>query len=256
MSSDAVPMSLPVPTTGAENPPIVFDDGTGVGATPAGDAQIAQLPQRAPQQRTPSTHPTPEGTGKLPPSDLRRQVRATTAASRLIAWDEITRKALPERIDPRLQQPLPDDWEAALTKTKSNYLKMTKAAAQKYGIPPELLARLFYKESTYDRNKVSDAGARGIAQLMPVAVRELGLNPNTFDYFNAEKSINAGAALLAKYHGEFKDWPKAVAAYNMGNTALREWFDGRPKSTGPDEKVQTALKHIFRGNPLAFGKKP
>lgn len=253
-SSDAKPVSLPVSTSGP-NQSAVSDSGSSVDPTPAHDTQVAQLPQRAPQQQTPSTNPAPQGAGKLPPSDQRRQVRATTAASRLITWDEIIREP-PERIDPRFQQPLPDDWEAAVAKSNSNYLRWTKAAAQKYGIPPELLARLFYKESTYNRNKVSDARAKGIAQLMPIAIKELGLNPNTFDYFDAENSINAGAALLAKYHGEFKDWHKAVAAYNMGNTAVREWFDGHPKYAGPDKEVKATLKHVFRGDPFAFGKKP
>ncbi len=149
-----------------------------------------------------------------------------------------------------MQKPLPDDWEGTLTKINPDYLKWTKAAAEKYGVSPLLLARLFYKESNYDRNARSPRGAKGVAQLRPDAVKELGLNSDTFDYFDAEKSINAGAALLAMYYREFKDWRKAVAAYNMGNTALRNWFAGEANATSPgNRQTQYMLQLVFRGDP-------
>ena len=249
-------MSLPMSTTDATNPSAVFEDGSGLGTIPANDVQIAQAPR--PQQRTqnPSANPKQQRPEPQPASEQQLQVKATKQASRLLTWEDVTRKALPEKIDPRAQQPLPNDWEAALTKVNPNYLKWTKAAAEQYGIPPELLARLLYKESTYDRTKESSKGAKGIAQLMPIAVRALGLDPNKFDYFNAEKSINAGAALLAMYHGEFKDWRKATAAYNMGNTAVRKWFAGEDATSPGNEQTQFLLQHVFRGDPQAFGKKP
>jgi soluble lytic murein transglycosylase-like protein len=118
-----------------------------------------------------------------------------------------------------------------------------------------LLARLLNKESNYDRKKVSPRGARGIAQLMPDAVKDLGFDSNTFDYFNAEKSINAGAAFLAKYYGHFRDWPKTVAAYNWGIGNLHNWLQGDTR-VGPDDETQTMLKHVYRGDPHAFNKKP
>lgn len=166
-----------------------------------------------------------------------------------ISFGSLLRKSTPDS-----SKPLPDDWETAVVRINPNYLKWTKAAAQKHGIPPELLSRLFYKESNFDKSKQSGAGAKGIGQLTWIAIKALGLNPNTFEYFDPEKSINAGAALLAMYYSEFKDWGKAVAAYNMGNTALRDWFKGHPKATGPDREVRATIEHVFRGNPLAFEK--
>ena len=96
-SPGAKPVAFPVSTTSEPNQSAVTDSGSSVDL-PANDTQVAQLPQRVPQQQTPSTNPTSQGVGKPPPSDQRRQVRATTAVSRLITWDEIIRQP-PESID-------------------------------------------------------------------------------------------------------------------------------------------------------------
>jgi soluble lytic murein transglycosylase-like protein len=253
-SVDAQPVSLPMPTTGAANPATVFDDGTGAGTLPANDDQIAQAPR--PRQRTqnPSANPKQQRPEPQPPSEQQLQAKATKQASRLLTWEDVIRKPLPEQLKPEMQKPLPADWEGTLNKINPNYLKWTKAAAEKRGIAPELLARLFYKESNYNGMKASSRGAKGIAQLTPIAVKALGLDSNKFDYLDAEKSIDAGAALLAMYYGEFKDWRKAVAAYNMGNTAVREWFGGNDATSPGNEQTQFLLQHVFRGDPHAFGK--
>lgn len=253
-SSDIKPMSLPAPTTGAGVPSAVFDDSISVGTTPADDVQIAQAPR--PQQRTQKPTPNPKTRELDPPaSEQKLQVNANTQLVREVSWEDLIRQPLP-RIGATDQQPLPDDWEAFLTKISPTYLKWTKAAAEKHGIPPELLARLFYKESNFNKSKQSGAGAKGIAQLTSIAVEALGLDSKKFDYFDAEKSINAGATLLAMYHREFKNWHKAVAAYNMGNTAVRQWFAGEPNATSPrNAQTRYLLQHVFRGDPHAFNKR-
>jgi soluble lytic murein transglycosylase-like protein len=245
----------PLPsTTGAAYPSAAFDVDTGAAAIPVNNVQIAQAPSQPQRRQSPSASPMQQRP-EPPASEQRLQVKATQRFARASTWEDVIRQTLPEKIDPRFQQPLPDDWEAALTKKDPNYLKWTKAAAEQYGIPPELLARLIYKESTYNSNKVSGRGAKGIAQLMPKAVEDLGFDPRTFDYFNAEKSIDASAALLAKYYRHFKDWPKTVAAYNWGIGNLHNWLEG-DRSAGPNDETQTTLKHVFRGNPQAFNKGP
>ena len=247
-------MSLPLPTAGAANPATVFDDGTGVGTLPANDDQIAQAPH--PQQRTQNPSATPQQRPEpQPASEQKLQVKATKQASRLLTWEDVIRQPLPEKIDPKVQQPLPNDWEAALTKIDPNYLKWTKAAAEKYGIPPELLARLLNKESNYDRKKVSPRGARGIAQLMPDAVKDLGFDFKHLRLFQCGKVDKCRRRLSRQYYGHFKDWPKTVAAYNWGIGNLHNWLQGDTR-VGPDDETRTMLKHVFRGDPHAFNKKP
>lgn len=246
------PVSLPTSTKGNINPSVASDGSAGVEQIPANDIQVAQATNRPgkPDQK-PSAAPKEQRAA----GEQELQVKATTQLSRLIAWDNVIRKPLPEKLESLKQKPLPDDWEGAVAKINPNYLKWTKAAAEKYGIPPELLARLINKESEYKPNAVSPKNAKGIAQLMPRAVEDLGIDPKTFDYFNAEKSINASAALLAKYYRHFKDWPKTVAAYNWGIGNLHNWLDG-DKLAGPNDETQETLKHVFRGNPVAFDKRP
>ena len=245
----------PAGIAGPSDPAAGSDTVDDKGSMSQDNVQIAQT-KPAPQRRNPpagSASPKPE-TGELP-----LQVRANQLTDRrrshATSWEELIRQPLPE-IRPIDQQPLPDDWQRTLNAQNPNYVKWTNAAAEKYGIPPLLLARLMYKESNYVRTLVSPRGAKGIAQLMPKAVTEAGLNPATFDYFNAEKSINAGAALLAKYYGEFKDWPKAVAAYNMGNTSVRDWFAGDPATWKNPANAETKrmLQYVFRGEPHAFSR--
>jgi soluble lytic murein transglycosylase-like protein len=251
-------VSLPSSTAGEFIQPVVSDGAPSVTTSPVEEIQVAQAqpsnPKQQHQKQRPSVNPNLHG----PASELGLQVRATqrlnTQLARMDAWEKMIRQPLPETLQPWMQKPLPADWEGTLTKINPSYLKWTKAAAEKYNIPPELLARLFYRESDYIRNRVSGAGAKGIAQLMPIAVKALGLDPRTFDYFDAEKSINAGAALLAKYYDEFKDWPKAVAAYNMGNTAVNNWLAG-DQPHGPNRETQDVLKYVFRGDPYAFRRK-
>jgi hypothetical protein len=118
-SVDAQPVSLPMPATGATNPATVFDDGTGAGTLPANDDQIAQAPR--PQQRTQNPSPNPRQQRPEPPeSEQQLQAKATqrlnTQLARASAWEGIIRQPLPEKIDPKVQQPLPNDWEAALAK--------------------------------------------------------------------------------------------------------------------------------------------
>ena len=224
-------------------------------STPQDTVQIAQA-KPAPQRRDPPAKPAPSkpGTAKLSPEEQERR-RLALQASRDRSWQDLIRQPLP-KIKPTDQQPLPDDWQGTLNTKNPNYAKWTNAAAEKYGIPPLLLARMMYKESRYEKDLISPRGARGIAQLMPDAVKEVGVDPAKFNYFDAEKSINAGAALLAKYHGQLKDWPKAVVAYNMGITGASNWFSGQTAhASNPDNKeTRATLQHIFRGDPDAFSR--
>ena len=141
-----------------------------------------------------------------------------------------------------------------MTRINREYLKWTKAAAEKNGIPPLLLARLFYKESNYDKNQGSKRGGKGIAQLTWFGVKELNLNPDTFNYYYPKTSIDAGAALLGQYYREFKDWPKAVAAYNMGNTETRSFFALGSLKDKLNDETSTLLRYVFRGQPKSFDK--
>jgi soluble lytic murein transglycosylase-like protein len=128
----------------------------------------------------------------------------------------------------------------------------TKEAAQREGIPPALLARLLYKESYYNAKAGSRKGAKGIAQLTPIAIKELGLDPKTFQYFDPKTSIDTGAAYLARLYRRFGDWPSAVGSYNAGPDWLTRWRNGQDKVNGPSSETKTMLQRVFRGDAKIF----
>jgi soluble lytic murein transglycosylase-like protein len=89
-------------------------------------------------------------------------------------------------------------------------------AESKQGLPQNMLARLLWQECRYREDIISGAkkspvGAAGIAQFMPKTAAEMGINP--LDPF---ASIDAAGRMLSRLYGKFKDWSKALAAYNWG----------------------------------------
>jgi soluble lytic murein transglycosylase-like protein len=211
------------------------------------DGELAQAkPQPSPPRQPPKK--SPPAPKKAPtPEELAQQAQRRSDRAR--EWDEIMRTA------PKVTQShqlLPDDWEAHLDKIDPNYARWTKEAAQREGIPPVLLARLLYKESYYNAKAGSLKGAKGIAQLTPITVKELGLNPKTFQYFDPKTSIDTGSTYLARLYRRFGDWPSAVGSYNAGPDWLTRWRDGEDKVKSPSDETKTMLQRIFRGNPKAF----
>jgi soluble lytic murein transglycosylase-like protein len=261
----------------------------------AGDDDVQQAQQQKPpppqnQQTQQKRPPAPSGIGlgKTPPAprvpekpgmemtelerrreqefaDLNRKWwRLKEADRRQPIWDQLTRKPPKQTTsDNEFPDLLPDNWEEFLTnKIDRRYAAWTRAAAERHNIPPALLARLLYQESKYKAKAVSpNRAATGIAQLTPIAVKALGLDPRTFSYDDPKSSIDAGAAYLAQQYRSFKNWPKAVVAYNAGGPRLVGWLqgDGRDWSTVPEKQqdgwwreMNAHLQAVFRGQPEQF----
>ena len=76
----------------------------------------------------------------------------------------------------------------------------------------------FYQESKYGKNAVSPSRtAFGIAQLTPGAVKSVGRDPRTFNYYDPQAAIDAGAVPKEKY-----PWWGEINAH------LQQVFRGRP----------------------------
>ncbi|MCO5064629.1 MAG: lytic transglycosylase domain-containing protein [Rhizobiaceae bacterium] len=98
--------------------------------------------------------------------------------------------------------------------------KLIQHHAELNDIPREFFARLIWKESRFDANAVSPAGAEGIAQFMPGTARLRGLqNP-----FDAPTAIAASAKYLGEMKRSYGNLGLAAAAYNAGENRVARWL--------------------------------
>jgi soluble lytic murein transglycosylase-like protein len=101
--------------------------------------------------------------------------------------------------------------------------ELADAAADKYGLPRNLVRSVMAAESGFAPQAVSPKGAVGLMQLMPATAQTLGVNPH-----DPAQNVDAGARylrdLLIKYDGYL--W-HALAAYNAGPGAV-DRYNGVP----------------------------
>lgn len=95
------------------------------------------------------------------------------------------------------------------------YLADINAATDKYGLPPNLLARQVQKESSFNPNAVSSAGALGLAQFLPSTAADFGIDP-----LNPTQAIDAMGQYMSQLYSKFGSWTLALAAYNWGQGNL------------------------------------
>jgi len=122
--------------------------------------------------------------------------------------------------------------------TPLEYQPIIQQAAERYGVPADLLSALLKIESGFNPAAVSPAGAQGIAQFMPGTAREYGIDPN-----DPKQAIPAAAQYLSRYQKEFGDWEKALASYNAGPGAVRR-YGGIPPYKETESYVQKINKEL------------
>lgn len=97
---------------------------------------------------------------------------------------------------------------------------LIEAEALRHELPRDFFARLIWKESRFDPNAVSPAGAEGIAQFMPGTARMRGLA----DPFDIDQAVPASASYLAELKKDFGNLGLAAAAYNAGENRVSRWL--------------------------------
>lgn len=101
---------------------------------------------------------------------------------------------------------------------KGKYAPMAAAAARKHGIPVDLFKRLIQQESNWNPRARSNKGAIGLAQLMPLTAKQLGVNP-----YDPKENLEGGARYLSQQYRKFGTWRLALAAYNAGPGAVQKY---------------------------------
>ncbi|WP_259672356.1 lytic transglycosylase domain-containing protein [Rhizobium sp. NLR22b] len=87
-----------------------------------------------------------------------------------------------------------------------------------------LFTTMIHRESNFDPEAVSSAGAKGLGQLMPDTARELGVcNP-----FSARDNLEGAARYLTAMLHQFGSPELALAAYNAGPGAVKKYGDIPP----------------------------
>lgn len=104
-------------------------------------------------------------------------------------------------------------------KTVEEIQKLADHYASLNRVPPALVKAVIQAESNYNPFAVSPKGAKGLMQLMPSVIKDLGVqNP-----FNPSENISAGVLLLKNLLNEYNgDYLKALSAYNAGRQAVNE----------------------------------
>lgn len=102
--------------------------------------------------------------------------------------------------------------------------------ARDNGLPVGFFTRLIWRESRFDPDAQSMAGAQGVAQFMPSTASSRGLlNP-----FEPIEALRESASYLHELLQSFGNLGLAAAAYNAGPGRLAHWLaekDGLPSET-------------------------
>jgi soluble lytic murein transglycosylase-like protein len=117
-------------------------------------------------------------------------------------------------------------------------------AAERHGLPPEIVHALVMTESAYQENAVSPKGAIGLMQLMPGTARALEADP-----YDVRQNIDAGTRLLRdlllKYENDERQVSKALAAYNAGAGAVAR-YGGVPPYRETVNYIEKVLERYWR----------
>jgi hypothetical protein len=110
-------------------------------------------------------------------------------------------------------QMLPPIQLTRMSGKNTNFDEIVDQAANAYNLPAKLIKSVIQKESNFNPNAVSSAGASGLMQLMPGTARGLGVK-NVFD---PAENIFAGSKYLRQMLDKYdNNLELALAAYNAG----------------------------------------
>lgn len=131
----------------------------------------------------------------------------------------------------------------SISQNQSQVEQMVRTAALRHGVKPELALAVARTESNLSQEAISPVGAIGVMQLMPDTARSLGVR----DAHDIRDNIDGGVRYLKQMLGTFQDERLAVAAYNAGPEAVKQ-YRGIP----PYAETQGYVKKVF--NEIANGK--
>ncbi len=119
--------------------------------------------------------------------------------------------------------------------TRIEMLKQVHYEASRVGLEPELVLALIEVESRFDEYAISVSGARGLMQVMPFWLDEIGISDNNL--FKIRTNLRMGCTILRYYVDmEPNNLGRALARYNgsLGKTVY------------PNKVINALHKHWFK----------
>ncbi len=111
--------------------------------------------------------------------------------------------------------------------------------SKRYNVDPALIKAIIRAESSFNPHAVSNKGAMGLMQLMPITLKAMGAR----DPFDPEYNIEAGVRYLKKLLIIFdNDIKLALAAYNAGITKVK-FYGGVPPFKSTREYVRKVIRY-------------
>jgi soluble lytic murein transglycosylase-like protein len=112
-----------------------------------------------------------------------------------------------------------DAGQVSSTKPQLSPKELADAAADKYGLPRQLVRSVMAAESGFQAQAKSPKGAIGLMQLMPETAQALGVDP-----YDPVQNVDAGARYLRDLLNQYNYglW-HALAAYNAGPGAVDKY---------------------------------
>ena len=157
------------------------------------------------------------GTQARPDDAMRAALRKTIAESSSFK-DRFEAEVWLLDMSRRLQPRIPDP------ETRLQLLKLVHLEATRAELPPELVLALIEVESNFDRYAISHAGARGLMQVMPFWIDEIGQAGDNL--FQMRTNLRFGCAILRAYlNRENGNLQRALARYN--GSVGKHWYPDR-----------------------------